>query len=79
MVKTFKDRIRLESILVGLCHIRAYRGTDSLNNLFTSARNQMGNWVRLFIYFIEKVARPGHLLNAPIPPDGRLPTDMEVK
>ena len=78
MVKTFNDRTRLESILIGLCRIRACRGTDPLNNLFISTRSQTGHWIRLFIYIIENVARSGHLLNAPNPPDGRLPADIEV-
>jgi len=58
MVKTFKNCIRLESILVGLCRIRAYGGTDPLNNFFIRARSQTSQWARLFIYVMEKVARP---------------------
>ena len=78
MVKTFKDHIRLESILVGLCHIRACGGTDPLNNPFINARSQMGHWDRLLTYVIKKVAHPGHLLNAPDPPDGCFPIYIEV-
>ena len=78
-MKTFKDRIRLESILIRLGHIQAYGGTDPLSNLFISAKSQTSHWVRLFIYVIEQVARLGHLFNAPVPPDGRLPVDMEVE
>jgi len=48
------------------------------NNLFISARNQTDHWVRLFIYVIEKVAHPGYLLNAFVPPNGHLPASMEV-
>ena len=64
-MKTFKDRIRLESILVQLGHIRACGGTDPLGDLFTSTRGQSSHWVRVFIYAIEQVAHPGHLFNTP--------------
>ena len=78
MVKAFKDHVRLESVFIRLCRVQACGGTDLLGNLFISVRSQMGHWVRLIIYVIEKVAHSGHLLNAPVPPASRLPTDMEV-
>ena len=78
MVKAFKDHVRLESILVRLCRVRACGGTNLLGNLFISARSQMSYWVRLIIYVSEKVAHLGHFLDAPVPPANRLPTDVEV-
>jgi len=78
MVEDFKDHVRLESIFIRFCRVRACGGTNPLGNLFISARSQMGYWVRLIIYIFEKVARLGHLLNTHVPPASRLPTDVEV-
>jgi len=61
-----------------LGRIGACRSTDPLGNLFISARGQTSHWVRLFIYVIEQVAHPRHLLNASVPPDGYLLADMKV-
>jgi len=77
-VKTFKDRIRLESIIIRLGRIRACRGTDPLGNLFISVKGQTSRWVRLFIYVIEQVARLRHKFNAPVPLDGYLSAIKKV-
>ena len=77
-MKTFKDRIRPESVLVRLSDVRACRGIDPLSNFFVSVRGQTSHWTILLIYAIEQIARPGHLLDTPVPPGGYLPIDVEV-
>ena len=63
VMKTFKDRIRSESVLIQLSGVRACRGIDPLSNFLVSSRDQTSHRVILLIYVIEQTARPGHLLD----------------
>ena len=73
MMKTFKDRIRSESVLVRLSGVRACRGIDPLSNFLVSAGGQTSHWAIFLIYVVEQIARLGHLLDTPVPLGGYLP------
>jgi len=77
-MKTFKNRIRFESVLIRLGGVGTCGGTDPLGDFLISARGQTSHWTRFFIYAVEQIARPGHLLNTPVRPGGYLLADVEV-
>ena len=77
-MEAFRDCVRLKSLLIIFCHVRACGGTHPLGNLFISAKSQTSYWVKLIIYVIEKLAHVGYLFNAPVPLASRLLTDMKV-
>jgi len=62
VVKTFKTRIRFESVLIRLSGVGACRGIDPLSDFFISARGQTSHWASFFIYVVEQIAHLGHLL-----------------
>ena len=57
MVKTFKNRVRSESVLIRLGGVGAYGGIDPLSDFIISARGQTSHWARFFIYVVEQIAR----------------------
>ena len=77
-MKTFKDRIRSESVLVRLSSVGACRGINPLSNFLVSARGQISHWAIFLIYTVEQIARPGHLLGTHVPLEGYLPADVKV-
>jgi len=53
VMKTFKDHIRSESVLVPLSGVRACRVIDPLSNFLVSARSQTSHWFIFLIYAVE--------------------------